>query len=158
MESTTNRTNNKPRKRSNGSWLARMLGGEFLLSKQMIPWYPFIAFLLILMGFQIISEQRIIEKREKIKKLENVYKAELSKLKSNNQFIPYEENQLLIKKMEEHGYQLNEEHTYTILIKKPAEEKKRFSIFRKKKKVTQEEEELLNTQNEKKDEKRNTKS
>lgn len=130
MESTTNRTGKQKSTKPNGGWLRRALGGEFLLSKQMLPWYPYLLFVLILTCILIVSEQLIVEKKEKIVRLQNEYKAELSNLKANNQFIPYEENQMLIHKMEERGYHLNQEHTYTIYIKKPVEPKKGFLFFK----------------------------
>lgn len=108
--------------------LKDVFGGEFLLSRQMRRWYPYIAFLLLLMAMLVVSEQRIQEKKKKITKLENQYKAELSRLKANNQFIPYEENQILIKKMQDRGYVLNEEQNYTIRVKREAP--KRRGIFK----------------------------
>jgi len=131
MESTTNRTDKQPKEQRKTSLLRRVFGGEFLLSKQMRPWYLYFAFVLLLACILIIGEQSFSDKKMRIIQLENEYKAELSKLKANNQFIPYEENQLLIQKMQERGYQLNEEHTYTIFIKKPVEEKRRFLFFKK---------------------------
>ena len=109
--------------------LKDVFGGEFLLSRQMRRWYPYIAFLLLLMAMLVVSEQRIQEKKKKITKLENQYKAELSRLKANNQFIPYEENQILIKKMQDRGYVLNEEQNYTIRVKREAP--KRRGIFKR---------------------------
>lgn len=102
-----------------------VLGGEFLLSPKMLPWYPYILFVILLMGVSEVSEQRILDKKEKIAQLENEYKAELSKLKTNNQFIPYEENQALIETMKTRGYVLDEKHNYTVVVEKPVKEKKR---------------------------------
>lgn len=102
-----------------------VLGGEFLLSPKMLPWYPFLLFVILLMGISVVSEQRILDKKAKIAELENEYKAELSKLKTNNQFIPYEENQALIETMKSRGYVLDEKHNYTVVVEKPVKEKKR---------------------------------
>ena len=133
MDSTTKRTDNKERKEKT-PLLRRVFGGEFLLSQQMRPWYPYIAFVLLLAAILVLSEQRINEKKQEITQLENEYKAELSKLKANNQFIPYEENQMLIQKMKERGYVLDEEHNYTIHIPRPEKEKRGFFHFLKRKK------------------------
>lgn len=102
-----------------------VMGGEFLLSPKMLPWYPYIFFVILLMGISVVSEQRILDKKAKIAELENEYKAELSKLKTNNQFIPYEENQILIETMKSRGYVLDEKHNYTVVIEKPVKAKKR---------------------------------
>jgi len=140
MDSTTKRTDNKAKKEKT-PLLRRVFGGEFLLSQQMRPWYPYIAFVLVLAAILVLSEQRINEKKQEINRLENEYKAELSKLKANNQFIPYEENQILIQKMKERGYVLDEEHNYTIHIPRPVKEKRGFfSFLKNKKKETPEEE------------------
>ena len=124
MKSTTH-SEEKPQKEKRGfsNVLKDVFGGEFLLSRQMRRWYPYIAFVLLLMAVMVISEQRIQEKKRQITRLENQYKAELSRLKANNQFIPYEENQILIRKMQDRGYVLNEEQNYTIRVKREVPEK-----------------------------------
>lgn len=128
MDSTTKRTDDNGKKQKT-PLLRRVFGGEFLLSRQMRPWYPYIAFVLVLAAILVLSEQRINEKKQEITRLENEYKAELSRLKANNQFIPYEENQILIQKMKDRGYVLDEEHNYTIRIPRPEKEKRGFFRF-----------------------------
>ena len=134
MKSTTH-SEEPVRKEKRGLFkvLKDVFGGEFLLSRQMLRWYPYIALVFVLMAVMIISEQRIQDKKRTITRLENQYKAELSRLKANNQFIPYEENQILIQKMQERGYVLNEEQNYTIRVKR--ETPKRRGIFKKNKNV-----------------------
>jgi len=144
MDSTTKRNDNKAKKERT-PLLRRVFGGEFLLSQQMRPWYPYIAFVLVLAAILVLSEQRINEKKQEINQLENEYKAELSKLKANNQFIPYEENQILIQKMKERGYVLDEEHNYTIHIPRPVKEKRGLFHLRKNKKKEMAEEESQET-------------
>lgn len=127
MDSTSEvsrRKKEKPKSRFR-LFFENVLGGEFLLSPKMLPWYPYILFVILLMGVSVVSEQRILDKKEKITQLENEYKAELSKLKTNNQFIPYEENQILIETMKSRGYVLDEKHNYTVVVEKPVKEKKR---------------------------------
>jgi len=127
MDSTSSvkRRKKDQSKRGLGRFMEKVLGGEFLLDREMLPWYPFILFVVLLMAVSVVSEQRIVEKKEKITELENEYKAELSKLKTNNQFIPYEENQILIETMKTRGYVLDEKHNYTVVVEKPVKEKKR---------------------------------
>ena len=130
MRSTTHSEESpKKEKRGFSNVLKDVFGGEFLLSRQMRRWYPYIAFVLLLMAVMVVSEQRITEKKRQITRLENQYKAELSRLKANNQFIPYEENQILIQKMQERGYVLNEEQNYTIRVKREEPERRR--IFKR---------------------------
>ena len=127
MRSTTHSEENPSQERRGWAKVLKdVFGGEFLLSRQMRRWYPYIAFLLVLMAVLVVSEQRIQEKKKKITKLENQYKTELSRLKANNQFIPYEENQILIKKMQDRGYVLNEEQNYTIRVKREAPKKRKW--------------------------------
>lgn len=133
MKSTSQNSEEKQQgKRGISDVLKDVFGGEFLLSRQMRPWYCYVAVLLLLTMLTIVSEQSIQEKKQKITRLENEYKSELSHLKANNQFIPYEENQILIRKMQEKGYVLDEEHNYTIRVKREAPEKRR--LFSKKRK------------------------
>ncbi len=133
MKSTSQNSEEKQQgKRGISDVLKYVFGGEFLLGKQMRPWYFYVAVLLLLTMLTIVSEQSILEKKQTITKLENEYKSELSRLKANNQFIPYEENQILIRKMQEKGYVLDEEHNYTIRVKREVPEKRR--LFSKKRK------------------------
>lgn len=127
MRSTTHSEENPSQERRGWSKVLKdVFGGEFLLSRQMRRWYPYVAFVLVLMAVMVVSEQRITEKKKKITKLENQYKAELSRLKANNQFIPYEENQILIQKMQDRGYVLNEERNYTIRVKRESTKKRKW--------------------------------
>ena len=132
MDSTTKRNDNKNRERK--PWLRKVFGGEFLLSEQMRPWYPYIVFVLLLAAILVLNEQLVNEKKAEISRLENEYKSDLSRLKANNQFIPYEENQILIQKMKDRGYVLDEEHNYTIHVPRPVKEKHYVLFFWKNKK------------------------
>lgn len=135
MKSTTNIQNKDNKKNSNiSSRIRSFLGAEFLLKKEMRPWYFYFSFVILLTTCLVISEQRINAKKEKIHELENTYKLEISKLKANNQFIPYEENQILIQKMKDRGYVLDEEHNYTITIHEEQVDKRHHLFKRKNKK------------------------
>lgn len=96
----------------------------------MRPWYLYFFFVIVLVTLLVISEQRIRVKQKKINELENTYKAEISKLKANNQFIPYEKNKILIQKMQDKGYITDEKHSFTVKETPKREEKRRW--FRRK--------------------------
>ena len=67
--------------------------------------------------------------------MEQEYKAEISRLKANNQFIPYEENKALIEVLKERGFVFDEKSDYTVTITTPQEEKFQWlkKIFKKNK-------------------------
>jgi len=111
----------------------KVFGGEFLTDPRMRPWYLYFVILMLLVGISILSEQRIVQKQKKIRKLEQEYKTEISKLKANNQFIPYEQNKALIETLKERGYVFDETSDYTVTITTPKEEKFLWlkKIFRK---------------------------
>jgi len=113
---TTTRSTDRENQTKRPSLFRRIFGGEFLLSKEMRPWYFYFAMIFLFAIALIVSQQRAISKEEKIDKLDSQYKETISHLKANNQFIPYEENQMLIQKMQERGYVLDEEHTFTIAV------------------------------------------
>lgn len=121
METTAPISHNNPQKKRKPGIFRKILGGEFLLSRQMRPWYPYFALIFILAALLVISEQRILNKRKQIADLENVYKEEITRLKATNQFIPYEENQKLIREMKARGFILDEEHVYIIKVQQPAQ-------------------------------------
>lgn len=123
---TTTKKGNSPFRR----FFVNVFGGEFLAKKTMRPWYFYFIFVLVLVALLVVSEQRIRMKQKKINDLENVYKAEISKLKANNQFIPYEKNKILINKMQEKGFITDEKHIFTVEKSVKKEEKQRW--FRRK--------------------------
>ncbi|MBR4912861.1 MAG: hypothetical protein IKZ54_08500 [Bacteroidales bacterium] len=115
METTSrNNTTPQPEKSRFGEFFSNIFGGEILVNKKMRPWYFYGFFLLVLVTVLVISEQRIRIKEKKIIELENTYKAEISRLKANNQFIPYEKNKILIQKMQEKGYITDEKQSFTV--------------------------------------------
>lgn len=115
METTTkSQQHDKSEKSGFGKFFSNIFGGEILVKKQMRPWYFYFFFLLVLVTILVVSEQRIRVKQKKIIELENEYKLEISRLKANNQFIPYEKNKILIQKMQEKGYITDEKQCYTV--------------------------------------------
>ena len=135
-------TSNIPERKRNPkseSFFNKVFGGEYLTNPRMRPWYLYIVVLMLLVGIAILSEQRIVQKQKKINRLEQEYKAEISKLKANNQFIPYEENKALIEMLKERGFVFDEKSDYTVTVTTPKEEKFLWlkKIFKKEKKDTE---------------------
>ena len=128
METTSkNNSMQQPEKTRFGEFFSNIFGGEILVKKKMRPWYFYVFFLLVLVTILVISEQRIHIKEKKIIELENTYKAEISRLKANNQFIPYEKNKILIQKMQEKGYVTDEKQCFTVkATPKPVEKRRLF--------------------------------
>lgn len=98
-----------------------MLSGDFLFSKETIRWYPYIAFVFLLMILTVLNEHNMNSKRQRIKQLETEYKQTISKLKHNNQYILYEENQQLIQMLKNNGFEKNEKHLYRIIVNNTTE-------------------------------------
>ena len=128
METTSKHNPTQQQERSRfGEFFSNIFGGEILVKKKMRPWYLYVFFLLVLVTVLVISEQRIRIKEKKIIELEDTYKAEISKLKANNQFIPYEKNKILIQKMQEKGYVTDEKQCFTVkATPKPVEKRRWF--------------------------------
>ena len=129
METTSrNNDRNKPEKTKFGNFFSNIFGGEILVNKKMRPWYFYFFFLLLLVTALVISEQRINAKEKKINELENTYKEEISRLKANNQFIPYEKNKILIQKMQEKGFITDEKQSFTVKeTPKPVQKRRWFN-------------------------------
>lgn len=134
MKSTSDNNRRREKKPTSfGTFFKTVFGGEFLLGENMRPVYVYVVFLLFLIAVLLVGEQRIREKNDKIRKLETEYKQEISRLKSSNQFIPYEENKILIQKMLDRGYVFDERHDFTIEVRKPVVEKRRLFNHKRKK-------------------------
>lgn len=130
MKSTSNRNNNNQKQSRFARLFSQIFGGEFLIRKSMRPWLVYGFFVLLLVSALVVSEQQIRVKQKKITELENEYKSEITKLKANNQFIPYEKNKILIGKMEERGFITDEKQIFTVKKTPKAEKKRRW--FRRK--------------------------
>lgn len=128
METTSkNKVDQNKEKTKFSQFFSNIFGGEILVKEKMRPWYFYFFFVLILVSTLVLSEQQIQGKRKKISELENTYKAEISKLKANNQFIPYEKNKILIQRMQEKGYITNEKQCFTVKeTPKPVEKRRWF--------------------------------
>ena len=126
---TTSKNNNTQQQEKSGfrSFFSNIFGGEILVNKKMRPWYFYFCFVLVLVIALVVSEQQIRAKQREIESLENTYKLEISRLKANNQFIPYEKNKILIQRMQEKGYVTDEKHCFTVkAAQKPVEKRRWF--------------------------------
>lgn len=97
--------------------LSRIFDGEFFMSSQVRRHWPYFAMVTAFILGIIISEQSITKKQKLIKQYENEYKETLSKLKKNNQFIPYKESQELLQIIEEKGFVKDDKSRYKIVVK-----------------------------------------
>ena len=125
METTSKNTQEQqPERTKFRDFFSNIFGGEILVNKKTRPWYCYAVFLLVLGSVLVVSEQKIHVKEKKIIELENTYKAEISKLKANNQSIPYEKNNILIQKMQEKGFITDEKQNFTVTATpKPVEKR-----------------------------------
>ena len=128
METTSKNNRGQREEKSRvGRFFSNIFGGEILANRKMRPWYFYFLFVLVLVIALVVSEQQIRAKEKEITDLENTYKLEISRLKANNQFIPYEKNKILIQKMQEKGYITDEKHTFTVKeTPKPVEKRRWF--------------------------------
>lgn len=128
METTFKVNSGQQKEKSRFSrFFSNIFGGEILANRKMRPWYFYFLFVLALTIALVVSEQQIRAKEKKIEKLEDTYKMEISRLKANNQFIPYEKNKILIQKMQEKGYITDEKHSFTVKeTQKPVEKRRWF--------------------------------
>lgn len=135
METTSKNINEQPKEKTKfGQFFSNIFGGEILVKEKMRPWYFYFFFVLILVSALVLSEQRIKGKQKKINELENTYKTEITKLKANNQFIPYEKNKILIQRMQEKGFITDEKQCFTVKETPKPVEKRRWFKRRKEKK------------------------
>lgn len=134
METTSRNNNEQPKEKTKfGQFFSNIFGGEILVKEKMRPWYFYFFFVLILVSALVLSEQRIKGKQKKINELENTYKTEITKLKANNQFIPYEKNKILIQRMQEKGFITDEKQCFTVKeTPKPVEKRRWFKRKEKK--------------------------
>lgn len=95
----------------------KLMGGEFLLSKKVIKWYPYFLLLFLMMVLIVANERSVANKQDKISDLSVEYKDAITKLKKNNQFIPYDQNQLLLEKLKNQGFNKYPKQTYKIIVK-----------------------------------------
>ena len=118
MISTSKQEPKQPKAKGDSFW-KQLLSGDFLFAQGTIRWYPYIAFVFILLVLIVVNEHSMDAKRQKIKELETEYKQTISVLKHNNQYILYDENLKLIQMLNNRGFEKNDKHIYKILIQRP---------------------------------------
>jgi amino acid permease len=122
MISTSKQESQQQPKTKGESFWKQLLSGDFLFAKETIRWYPYLAFVFLLLILIVINEHSMDAKRQRIKALETEYKQTISMLKHNNQYILYDENQKLIQMLNNRGFEKNDKHIYKILIQRPKED------------------------------------
>lgn len=100
------------------------LGGEFLLHRSVVRWYPYVLLLFVLAAITVFNEKSIASKTRQVDKLYKEAKDVLSELKSSNQVITYDTNQKLIKILEERGFSKKDQNVFKIPVKINIEEKR----------------------------------
>ena len=115
MQTTNPKEPTEKKQKKSRFW--KIFTGEFMVDKDFRSAYPYIGFLVILFMLSILTQQCGERKEALIRKKQLEYKDEISRLKQNNNFIPYEQNQELIKMMEERGFVKNDRHLYKIEVK-----------------------------------------
>lgn len=116
---STSKQEPKQSKAKGDSFWKQLLSGDFLFAKETTRWYPYVAYVFLLMVLIVMNEHSMDAKRQQIKNLETEYKQTISVLKHNNQYILYDENQKLIQMLNERGFEKNDKHIYKILIQRP---------------------------------------
>ena len=109
-----NEQNRKPERKKSSFW--EFMGGEFLLHRSVVKWYPYILFLFVLAAIIIYNEKSITEKNNRIDELDKEYKNSITELRENNQFIPYDSTLKLIKILEDRGFEKNDKTVYKIPV------------------------------------------
>ena len=112
---TTNPTE-PTKKKTKKSVFKKIITGEFMVDKDFRTIYPYAGFVVLLFVLSILTQQCGERKEALIRKKQIEYKEGLSRLKQNNNFIPYEQNQELIKMMEERGFVKNDRHLYKVEV------------------------------------------
>ena len=115
MISTSKQEPKEPKTKGKSIW-KQLLSGDFLFSKETVRWYPYIAYLFLLLILTVLYEHHMDSKRQYIKYLENEYKITISALKHNNQYIPYEENLQLKNMLNARGFEKRDDQLYRITI------------------------------------------
>jgi amino acid permease len=113
---STNKQEPKQEKTRKDSFWKQLLSGDFLFAQQTIRWYPYMAFVFMLLVLIVLNEHNMDAKRKKIKTLETEYKQTISLLKHNNQYILYDENQKLKQILKDRGFDKHDKHIYKIVI------------------------------------------
>ena len=121
MISTSKQEPKEPKTKGDSIW-TQLLSGDFLFASETIRWYPYVAYVFLLMILIVLNEHNMDAKRQRIKQLETEYKQTISVLKHNNQYILYDENQQLMQLLNNRGFEKNDKHIYKIVVQTPKED------------------------------------
>jgi hypothetical protein len=113
-----NRQKQQKARQPKQSPLRMFLGGHFLLSKQVVFWYPYLIYLFVLVVVLVFNEREINRKQLKLRELDDTYKIEIGTLEKHNQFIPYNVRQNIENTMKNKGFQSADTSRYYIRVNK----------------------------------------
>lgn len=113
--------NNNEKKTKKNSWFKKIFTGEILTGEESKPIFLYGLFIVFLFVIIILMQQSVDKKEALIRKKQTEYKNAITRLKQNNNFIPYEQNQELIKKLEEQGFSKQDRHMFKIEVEKEVE-------------------------------------
>lgn len=119
MRQNKQKTKEKEGKRS-AFWI--FMGGDFLLHKKVVQFYPYFLLLFLLAAITIANDIWIARKEKKLDNIDEQYKSTVSKIKKQNEFLPYDSAEKLMQLLREEGFEKEDDRLYKIPVQS---EKKR---------------------------------
>lgn len=114
---TANKQERKQKKEEKRSAFWSFMGGDFLLHKKVMQFYPYFFMLFALAAIIIANDAWIGKKEKKLQKIENEYKTTVSKIKKQNEFLPYDTATKLMELLQEEGFKKDQKQLYKIPVK-----------------------------------------
>lgn len=113
---TVHRKNNDvtPEKKKSSFW--EFVGGEFLLKKSVIIWYPYVLLLFLLSVILILNEKQIVRKIGEIDELAKKNQSTILHIKETKRIFPYDADPELIEQIQKEGFIKNDLSVYKITI------------------------------------------
>lgn len=121
---SADRKEKKRKKEEKRSAFWTFMGGDFLLHKKVTQFYPFFILLILLTAVLIANDKWISNKEAKLKNIEDQYKNTVSKIKKQNEFLPYDSAEKLMKLLKEDGFIKQEERLYKVPVQINEKKKK----------------------------------
>ncbi|MDL2308091.1 hypothetical protein LJC68_01900 [Bacteroidales bacterium OttesenSCG-928-B11] len=113
---TANRKAKKEKKEEKRSAFWAFMGGDFLLHKKVTQFYPYLVMLILLAAIIIANDNWIRRKEKKLERIENEYKNTVSKIKKQNEFLPYDTAEKVMQLLKEEGFTKDEKKLYKIPV------------------------------------------
>ncbi|MDR3046738.1 MAG: hypothetical protein LBU51_03865 [Bacteroidales bacterium] len=116
MKTIHQQQENTDKKKTKG-YFWKILGGDILVSKAVVQWYPYLLLLFILGAILVYNDKLISKKNKTIADKDREYKTLNLKIKNSSAYMYFDTDSTLMQMIKEQGFIQNNKTIYKISVR-----------------------------------------